>query len=123
MNSIQRMRAAGMGSKPDHTPFVPTIIEHAAATLGISPSTAAQDAGLMAKAHIEAWRRYGHDAVTVGIDVYNVEAEALGCDVRFHNDNSVPGIVKRPGAGIELSEYKSILEMQRLQRGIAAGFR
>jgi uroporphyrinogen decarboxylase len=39
---------------------------------------------------------YCPDAVTVGIDVYNIEAEALGCQVRFYDDISIPGIITHP---------------------------
>lgn len=110
MNSIERMKMARAGAGADHVPFLPTILEHAAAVIGVSPSAAARDAACMAQAHIEAWRRYGHDAVTVGIDVYNTEAEALGCEVRFYGDNSIPGIVGRPGADWETCDYLSELD-------------
>jgi len=76
-----------------HIPFMPTIFEHAAFLIGQTPSAAACSAALMEEAHIEAHRRYHAGAVTVGIDVYNIEAEALGCKVQFYNDCSIPGIV------------------------------
>lgn len=79
-------------------PFSPTILEHAAAVIGVTPSEAAQDASLLAKAHIAAYRRYQPSTITVGMDIYNIEAEALGCIVRFYYDNSIPGIVERPGS-------------------------
>ena len=75
--------------------FAPTILEHAAALIGRTPSEAARDAGLLARAHIAAYRKYEPAAVTVGMDIYNIEAEALGCTVRFYDDNSIPGIVER----------------------------
>jgi len=77
-------------------PFMPTIIEHAAALIRQTPSAAAKDASLLAKAHIEAYKLYQPDAITVGIDIYNIEAEALGCHIRFYNDMSIPGIVTHP---------------------------
>jgi len=76
--------------------FMPTIIEHAAFIIGQTPSTAAQDTSIMAKAHIAAYNLYRPDAVTVGMDIYNIEAEALGCQVRFYNDKSIPGIITHP---------------------------
>ena len=79
-------------------PFSPTILEHAAAIIGLTPSAVAQDAALLAKAHIAAYRKYQPAAITVGMDIYNIEAEALGCTVRFYDDNSIPGIVTRPGS-------------------------
>jgi len=50
----------------------------------------------MAKAHIEAYKLYRQSAVTVGIDIYNIEAEALGCQLQFYTDNSIPGIISHP---------------------------
>jgi uroporphyrinogen decarboxylase len=82
--------------RADRIPFVPTILEHAARGIGRTPSECAQDAGLLAAAHVDAFGRYAHDLVTVGMDIYNIEAEALGCSVRFHTDPSVPGIVDHP---------------------------
>lgn len=76
--------------------FAPTILEHAAVLIGRTPSEVAQDAQLLADAHLAAYRRYRPAAVTVGMDIYNIEAEALGCTVRFYSDNSIPGIVERP---------------------------
>jgi len=75
---------------------MPTIVEHAAAIIGQTPSAAAQDASIMAKAHIEAYKLYRQDAVTVGMDIYNIEAEALGCEIRFYDDESIPGILTHP---------------------------
>ena len=77
-------------------PFMPTIIEHAAATIRQTPSAVAKDAALIAKAHINAYEVYRSDTVTVGIDIYNIEAEALGCKIRFYDDTSIPGIVTHP---------------------------
>jgi len=55
-----------------------------------------RDAGLMAQATIESYRRYEHDLVTVGIDIYNVEAEAWGCGVSAGEGTSVPGVTTHP---------------------------
>ncbi|HBQ63462.1 MAG TPA: hypothetical protein DD727_00755 [Clostridiales bacterium] len=76
--------------------FMPTILEHGARLIGVTPSQAACDAKLMADAHIAAYTAYQPDSVTVGIDVYNIEAEALGCQVRFHSDDAIPGILTHP---------------------------
>ena len=100
MTSKQRLAAIAIGQQPDKIPFLPTIIEHAAYLIGQTPSTVAQDASLMAEAHIKAYSRYCPDAVTIGVDIYNIEAEALGCMVRFYNDASIPGIISRP-SGID----------------------
>jgi len=96
VNAKQRLRAVNSGEKSDRLPFMPTILEHSAAIIGKTPSETAMDTGLLEAAHLAAYEKYKHDALTIGIDVYNIEAEALGCKVRFHNDNSIPGIFSHP---------------------------
>ncbi len=96
MTSRERFAALARGEPVDRLPFAPTVLEHSAAVIGRTPSECARDGRLLADAQVAAWRAYGHDLVTVGIDVYNLEAEALGCEVRFHEDRSVPGIVSHP---------------------------
>jgi len=38
----------------------------------VTPSQASLDPVLMARAAVESYRRYGHDLITVGIDIYNI---------------------------------------------------
>ena len=76
--------------------FIPTIFEHSAKIINKTPSQVAVDRNLMEQAHVESYLLYRPDAVTVGIDVYNIEAEALGCKIKFHEDCSVPGIIEHP---------------------------
>ena len=105
MKPIDRLTTILAGGTPDRWPFVPSIYEHGAAVLGRRPSEVSQDAELMAAAAVEAWRAYGHDLVTVGIDIYNIEAEALGCPVRYHPDGpSIPGVESHPLAGPEMPD-------------------
>jgi len=75
--------------------FSPTVLEHAANLIGKTPSEVAQNMELLVKSHVKAYKMYQH-IITVGMDIYNVEAEALGCTVRFYNDSSIPGIINRP---------------------------
>jgi len=91
----------------DHTPFVPSIYEHGAAVLGRSPGEVSRDADLMAQAAIASYRRYDHDLVTVGIDIYNVEAEAWGCTISKGDGSSVPGVTTHP-----LAEYPELDPMR-----------
>jgi uroporphyrinogen decarboxylase len=109
MNPADRLRAALTGQEPDRWPFVPSIYEHGAALLGKTPTEVSRDAGLMANAAVAAYRTYQHDLVTVGIDIYNVEAEALGCTVRGHADSpAIPGIASHPLEGTETPDLASI---------------
>jgi uroporphyrinogen decarboxylase len=96
MNNIERMNCVFNGVRPDRTPFVPSIYEHGAAVLKKTPSAVSVDARLMAEAAIESFSVYDHDLATVGIDIYNVEAEAFGCRVTRFEDDSIPAISHHP---------------------------
>jgi Uroporphyrinogen-III decarboxylase len=75
-------------------PFMPAIYEHKAAFIGSTPSAISRDAGLLTKALLAEFEAIKPDALVVGVDVYNLEAEAAGCTVTFYegNDASIPGI-------------------------------
>lgn len=96
MNSRQRLAAVTKGEPPDRIPFLPTILEHSAKLLNKTPSEAALDVDSLAQAQIKAYELYGHDAITVGVDVYNIEAEALGCRIKYYDDHSIPGVITHP---------------------------
>ena len=96
MNSKQRIAAINRGDRVDRLPFLPTIFEHSARLIGRTPSETALDEDLLVEAQMKAYSIYGHDAVTVGVDVYNIEAEALGCKIKYHEDNSIPGVISHP---------------------------
>ncbi len=86
--------------------FAPTIYEHAAALIGKTPSEVASSASLMTEAHLCAYETYRCDNISVGIDIYNVEAEALGCKLVKHGDNSIPSI-----DGVLLSDISAAGEL------------
>jgi uroporphyrinogen decarboxylase len=74
--------------------FNPSIYEHAARVVGKSPWEVSRDIELLSKAHIEAYRLYRHRPVVVGIDIYNLEAEAYGAVVGRAAGNAIPAISK-----------------------------
>lgn len=76
-----------------HIPFVPAIYEHKARLVNVTPSVLARDGGLLKQALEREVELYRPDRLTVGVDVYNVEAETLGCRVRWFDDNSVPALI------------------------------
>jgi len=80
----------------DRYPFVPSIYEHGARVIGRTPAEAARSAAKMAEAALASYELYQHDLVTVGIDIYNIEAEAFGCEVSDGSDASIPGILSHP---------------------------
>jgi uroporphyrinogen decarboxylase len=93
-----------MNRVPD---FTPSVYEHAAALIGRSPLDVSQSAGLLFKAHKEAYNLYRHSPVITGIDIYNVEAEAYGALPGTPEGNSVPAIHKYP--------VSSVNEIKRLK--------
>jgi len=91
--------------------FLPAIYEHKAWFIGSTPSAISRDADLLTRALLAEFEAIGPDALAVGVDVYNVEAEAVGCTVTYYEgaDASIPGI--KPGhhiiqVGDDLSQAK-----------------
>ena len=78
----------------DQVPFLPAIYEHKGWFVDATPSQVARDQRLLTRAILAEYEQVQPDALTVGVDVYNVEAEAIGCPVIFYegDDSSVPAI-------------------------------
>ena len=89
--------------------FSPVVYEHAASFLEKSPSEVSRNAELLARAHIEAYKCYGQSPVTLGMDIYNLEAESYGASVPRPGGMEVPTICKFPFA-----EPEGILELPPL---------
>ncbi len=77
--------------------FLPAIYEHKASFIGSTPSAISRSADLLTRAMLAEYQALGADGLVVGVDVYNLEAEAAGCTVTFYegSDTSIPGI--KPG--------------------------
>ena len=74
---------------------MPAIYEHKGALVGKSPSEICRNADFLYAGLKREAELYDADMLVIGIDVYNVEAEALGCKVEyFENSNNVPAIVE-----------------------------
>jgi uroporphyrinogen decarboxylase len=84
MTGVEIFKCLAAGRLPDRIPFVPTVYEHAAGLLHVVPSRMATDIDLIVEGQMLAYALYRHDLVSVGVDIYNVEAEALGCLVAYH---------------------------------------
>lgn len=76
--------------------FSPSVYEHAARVIGKSPWQVSRDVRLLSQGNIEAFRLYKHRPVVVGIDIYNLEAEAYGAPVERPSGNGIPAISKHP---------------------------
>jgi uroporphyrinogen decarboxylase len=75
--------------------FSPSVYEHAARLIDRTPWEVSRDADLLFEGHAEAYGRYGHAPVVVGIDIYNLEAEAYGGVIEPPHGVGIPAI-KRP---------------------------
>lgn len=83
MTKRERVEMALAFEPVDKVPFVPAIYEHKARLIGRSPSEVARSGDLLVEALEKELETYDPDVLTVGLDVYNVEAEAVGCEVRY----------------------------------------
>ena len=63
--------------------FCPAIYEHKAKLLNKSISEVSQDGRLLEQSVFAEYETYRPDMLTVGIDIYNVEAEALGINIKY----------------------------------------
>ena len=81
---------------PDRIPFVPAIYEHKARLIGRTPSEICRNPELLRAALERELAVYDPDMLVVGVDVYNVEAEALGCQVRYFDDAPAVPAITRP---------------------------
>ncbi|TVQ28357.1 MAG: hypothetical protein EA382_02075 [Spirochaetaceae bacterium] len=71
----------------------PAIYEHKAALIGVSPGELIASEDLLVRALIAEHETYHADALTVGVDIYNVEAEALGARLTEATDTGCPEVV------------------------------
>lgn len=78
-----------------------SVYEHAARFLGLTPWEVSRDAELVYRAHRAAYLTYRHFPVVVGIDIYNLEAEAYGCTVEPPQGTGIPAITQPLCASLE----------------------
>ncbi|OGD25708.1 MAG: hypothetical protein A2V57_06100 [Candidatus Aminicenantes bacterium RBG_19FT_COMBO_65_30] len=93
MTKRERVERTYAFEPADKVPFVPAVYEHKARLVGRSPSEVCRSLDLLLESLEKEIEVYDPDMLTVGIDVYNVEAEAAGCEVRyFGREPDVPAI-------------------------------
>jgi uroporphyrinogen-III decarboxylase len=89
--------------------FSPSVYEHAALLIDRTPWEVSRDAGLLYEAHAEAYRRYDHSPIVVGIDIYNLEAEAYGAVIQKPYGVGIPAasrpVVESAGALVRLKPF------------------
>lgn len=81
--------------------FTPVVYEHAARFVGRSPWEVSRDPELLFEAHRRAYLEYHQEVIAVGIDLYNLEAEAYGARVEPPVGMAVPAIHHPPLATVE----------------------
>jgi uroporphyrinogen decarboxylase len=106
MTSKERINCLLSGKFPDKVPFVPAIYEHKAALIKKTPSEVACNENLLYDSLLAEYDMYSPDILTVGIDVYNIEPEAIGCKVKFSNGLEVPIIQEHILGNSNLKELK-----------------
>jgi uroporphyrinogen decarboxylase len=70
----------------------PAIYEHKATLIGHTPMNVACNADLFVEALLKEYEVYQADYLTVGLDVYNVEAEALGAKLTVPGPYACPDL-------------------------------
>lgn len=74
--------------------FSPSVYEHAAFLIDMTPWEVSHDVRLLWRAHRTAYEMYRHSPIVVGIDIYNLEAEAYGCTVEQPAGNGIPAVTR-----------------------------
>jgi uroporphyrinogen decarboxylase len=73
-------------------PFTPSVYEHAARFVGRTPWEVSRDPELLFAGHRAAYLEYRHQPIVVGIDIYNLEAEAYGARIEVPGEDGIPAI-------------------------------
>lgn len=90
------LKAKLAGQKTERNLFCPAIYEHKAKLIGESVSKVATTPKLLEEAVLAEYETYQPDMLTVGLDIYNIEAEALGAEVVFSDKaDTVPSVKEK----------------------------
>src|SRR5690554_3774915 len=96
MTARQLLESKRAGEPVPRPLFCPAIYEHKARLIGRSVSEVARDSNLLAEAVLAEYETYRPDMLTVGMDIYNIEAEAIGSRVVYSDQKeAVPAIRHR----------------------------
>ncbi|MFI4911085.1 MAG: uroporphyrinogen decarboxylase family protein [Sedimentisphaeraceae bacterium JB056] len=105
MTGKQRVLNAIKCQEVDRVPWVPFVGSHAASLLGIDAETYFKSAENIANGAQLAIEKYDPDGIPVTFDL-QIEAEVLGCDVKYSADNP-PAVCGHPlVSGKTLDEIK-----------------
>lgn len=101
------------GEIPPQIPFIPTIFEHSAKVIGKTPSQIAQDEDLLVESQLACYEMYKHDLISIGVDIYNVEYEAMGAKVNFPENDELPSTNETMVSSIEDIEKLKIPDPEK----------
>ena len=87
----------------------PSVYEHAAKMIGLTPWEVSRDGELIYQAHAAAYETYRHAPIMPGIDIYNLEPEAYGATVEKPSGHNIPAIATHP-----LNDIEDLLQLQPL---------
>jgi len=90
-----------MSESKSAIPLGMAVYEHAAALIGAELWEASRSEDLMFASHAKAYETYNHAPIVVGIDIYNLEAEALGATVSSGGPNAIPAITDHPYSSLD----------------------
>jgi len=93
MNSLQRVQAVISGQIPDRVPVCLHNFMLAAREAGIPMEKYRAEPTAMARVHLQAWEKYGHDCILVDTDT-TMLAEAMGAESECAPD--APGRIVEP---------------------------
>ena len=108
MSPKDRLKAKLAGQQTERNLFCPAIYEHKAKLIGENVSTVATNSALLEQAVLAEFEMYQSDILTIGIDIYNIEAQALGAKVVFSDKADVVPSIKE-------KILKDVSEVDKLQ--------
>ena len=74
--------------------FEPVAYDHAAYLIKKTPYEVSRNSSLLARAQLNFLQTYHYDISVVGVDIYNVEVEAYGCEIKVSDPEAMPSIEK-----------------------------
>ncbi len=85
--SLERVLSYLQGVNPQRIACFPLILNHAARAINVPVAKCIQNAELLGKAHVAAYRRYGNDLITF-LSTTSTLAEAMGQKMNFIEDDA-----------------------------------
>jgi uroporphyrinogen decarboxylase len=72
--------------------FEPVAYDHAAFLIGKTPYEVSRDSSLLSTAQLNFLKTYNYDISVVGVDIYNVEVEAYGSELKISDPEAMPSV-------------------------------